>query len=233
MAEKPKTTYKTIKNLNTIWHPESTLLFKTQKDRTVVGRYINSKVVPLDHDAVKLCEKYGYKPDETLLKALANQEDQEEEPEEQEDPEEQEPEEETEQEQEDPEEQETEEEEPEPEEQPEEEEILPKKVDNKQIVSKGKPEPEKPVKTLEPKKVPKKGLEKEPSVTDDLDTCFSDIISVVKKSQERVNNLVKKLESDLDKSNKENAKLNEDIFTVNEELIEFRKKVDSFKKMFS
>jgi hypothetical protein len=52
---------------NTIWHPESTLVFKSQKDRLVIGRYVDDEVIPLDDIAINLCETWKFKPDESLF----------------------------------------------------------------------------------------------------------------------------------------------------------------------
>ena len=52
---------------NTIWHPESTLVFKSQKDRLVIGRYVDDEIIPLDDEALSLCETWKFKPDESLF----------------------------------------------------------------------------------------------------------------------------------------------------------------------
>ena len=52
---------------NTIWHPESTLVFKSQKDRLVIGRYVDDEVIPLDDIAINLCETWKFKPDDSLF----------------------------------------------------------------------------------------------------------------------------------------------------------------------
>ena len=52
---------------NTIWHPESTLVFKSQKERLVIGRYVDDEVIPLDDIAINLCETWKFKPDESLF----------------------------------------------------------------------------------------------------------------------------------------------------------------------
>ena len=58
--------------LNTVWHPESGLVFKSQKERLVIGSYVNDNLVDLDEDSLALCEEWNFKPDESLL---ANEED--------------------------------------------------------------------------------------------------------------------------------------------------------------
>ena len=52
---------------NTIWHPESTLVFKSQKERLVIGRYVDDELIPLDDIAINLCETWKFKPDESLF----------------------------------------------------------------------------------------------------------------------------------------------------------------------
>lgn len=70
-----KATFKTLKAYNTIWHPESTLVFKSKDNRIVIGRMENDELVSLDEKAIELCEKYGYLPDESLFENDAAGED--------------------------------------------------------------------------------------------------------------------------------------------------------------
>jgi hypothetical protein len=62
-----KIVLKKLNTHNTIWHPESTLVFKSQKDRLVIGRYVDDKIIPLDEEALSLCETWKFKPDESLI----------------------------------------------------------------------------------------------------------------------------------------------------------------------
>lgn len=64
-----KIVLKKLNTHNTIWHPESTLVFKSQKDRLVIGRYVDDKIIPLDEEALSLCETWKFKPDESLFDA--------------------------------------------------------------------------------------------------------------------------------------------------------------------
>ena len=64
---KRKIILKKLSALNTIWHPETTLIFKSQKDRLVIGRYVNDDVIPLDEEAMLLCTEWNFKPDPTLI----------------------------------------------------------------------------------------------------------------------------------------------------------------------
>ena len=90
---KRKIILKKLSSLNTVWHPESGLVFKSQKERLVIGSYVNDTLVDLDEDSLALCEEWNFKPDESLLANEEEEEPEEEEPEEEE-PEEEEPEEE-------------------------------------------------------------------------------------------------------------------------------------------
>jgi len=65
-SSKTKITLKKLKELDTIWHPESTLVFKSQNEKIVIGTY-DGKFVPLDQTAVELCEKWKFKYDKSLL----------------------------------------------------------------------------------------------------------------------------------------------------------------------
>ena len=60
---------KTLKAYDTIWHPESTLVFKSKEkdERLVIGRYENKEIIPLDDIALELCEKWSFKPDDSLM----------------------------------------------------------------------------------------------------------------------------------------------------------------------
>jgi len=62
-----KIVLKKLNSHNTIWHPESTLVFKSQKDRLVIGRYVDDEIIPLDDIAINLCETWKFKPDESLF----------------------------------------------------------------------------------------------------------------------------------------------------------------------
>lgn len=72
-----KIVLKKLQSHNTIWHPESTLVFKSQKDKIVIGRYVDDEIIPLDDNALQLCELWKFKPDESLI----DQENEDKEPE--------------------------------------------------------------------------------------------------------------------------------------------------------
>lgn len=76
-TQKRKIILKKLTSHDTIWHPESTLVFKSQKERLVIGTYKDGNIVPLDDEALELCDEWGFKPDESLIQADSN-DDQEE-----------------------------------------------------------------------------------------------------------------------------------------------------------
>ena len=68
-AQNKKIVLKTLKQHKTIWHPESTLVYKSKEERVVIGRYDDGELIPLDETALDLCEEWGpqFPPDESLL----------------------------------------------------------------------------------------------------------------------------------------------------------------------
>jgi hypothetical protein len=78
-SESKKIVLKKLSKLGTTWHPDSTCVFKapgtTKKDRVVIGRWVDDELIPLDEDAMALCEEWDFKPDESLL-ADASEEEQ-------------------------------------------------------------------------------------------------------------------------------------------------------------
>jgi hypothetical protein len=80
---------KKLKELGTIWHPESTLVFKSKDDKVVIGRWDKSEFIDLDDTAIESCEKWGFKIDESLIEEEVSepQNEEEEEPQEEEVPE--------------------------------------------------------------------------------------------------------------------------------------------------
>ena len=60
---KRKIVLKSLKKLKTIWHPESTLVYKSKKERLVIGRYVDDEFIPLDEEALELCDEWNMKPD--------------------------------------------------------------------------------------------------------------------------------------------------------------------------
>uniref|UniRef100_A0A6C0CY26 Uncharacterized protein n=1 Tax=viral metagenome TaxID=1070528 RepID=A0A6C0CY26_9ZZZZ len=76
-VDKKKIMYKTLKALNTIWHPDSTLVFKSSKERLVIGRYIDNEFISIDDTTLELCNTWGFKYDETLIETEDNNEEEE------------------------------------------------------------------------------------------------------------------------------------------------------------
>lgn len=74
---KPKLILKRHKKTGKVWHPESGLVFKSAKDKVVIGRYENDDFIELDDEALDLCVEFGFKYDKDLV-----EEDEEEEAEE-------------------------------------------------------------------------------------------------------------------------------------------------------
>ena len=66
-----------LKKYNTIWHPDSTLVFKSQKERFVIGRLVDKELVSLDDDAIELAEQWKLKIDESLLESGSDSEEKE------------------------------------------------------------------------------------------------------------------------------------------------------------
>ena len=83
-SAKNKIVLKKLKELNTIWHPESTLVFKSSTEKIVIGRYENEKLVSLDNKCLELCEKWKFKYDKDLIEEEEEVEEKEEENEEEE-----------------------------------------------------------------------------------------------------------------------------------------------------
>ena len=71
-VDKKKIMYKTLKALNTIWHPDSTLVFKSSKERLVIGRYVDNEFISIDDTTLELCNTWGFKYDESLIETEDN-----------------------------------------------------------------------------------------------------------------------------------------------------------------
>lgn len=78
--QRKKIILKPLKKLGTIWHPESTLVYKSRKERVVIGRFEDEELIPLDDIALELCLEWKMKADESLLEAGSEEEEGEEEP---------------------------------------------------------------------------------------------------------------------------------------------------------
>jgi hypothetical protein len=69
-STKPKKVLKVLKELDTVWHVESTLVFKSQNEKKVTGRYVDGEFIELDDTALELCEEWGFKYDQELYDQL-------------------------------------------------------------------------------------------------------------------------------------------------------------------
>jgi hypothetical protein len=74
---KVKTVFKRIKNSDHIWHPDSTLVFKSPTDRVVIGRYESGDIIDLDEQTLELCIKFKFKYDPTLVEEVKEEEEEE------------------------------------------------------------------------------------------------------------------------------------------------------------
>ena len=70
----PKIMLKKLKELNTIWHPDSTLVFKSKDEKFVIGRWVDSTFIDLDDTAIELCETWKFKIDESLIEQPTEEE---------------------------------------------------------------------------------------------------------------------------------------------------------------
>lgn len=50
-----------------LWHQESTLVFKSQQDRIVIGRFDGKEYIHLDEKTLELCEQFNFKCDPSLV----------------------------------------------------------------------------------------------------------------------------------------------------------------------
>jgi hypothetical protein len=62
-----KIVLKKNKTINKIWHPESTLVFKSSNEKLVIGRFQDGEVIPLDDEALDLCVQWKFKYDTSLV----------------------------------------------------------------------------------------------------------------------------------------------------------------------
>ena len=60
-SEKNKIVLKKIKDSTHILHPDSGLVLKSSKERTVIGRYVDNKILPANRETIELAEKFGFK----------------------------------------------------------------------------------------------------------------------------------------------------------------------------
>jgi len=89
-----KLSLKKLAEFNTVWHEETGMVFKSQKEIIVVGKLVNKQIVPLSESDITTCEKFKFKYEVTEPveeEAAAEGEEEEEEVEEVSEEEQQEP----------------------------------------------------------------------------------------------------------------------------------------------
>jgi outer membrane biosynthesis protein TonB len=208
-SKKEKTVFKKHKALDKVYHPDSGLVIKSATDKVVVGRISEDEFIPLDDECLELCEKYGFKYDETLV---AEEDGAEEEAEQdaEETPEE------------------VAEETPEtvePEKQPE-----TKKKNSKAVEQNVEQEPEKqPVPQPEPKKKTKEEVKKAPEKPKGNDV-MSELSSLVSSHSESLTSFVQVLLDRSTESQERCSKLEAEISTLKTQLEETKNKM---KKLLS
>ena len=62
-----KVVLKKLKQIDKIWHPDSTLVFKSIDDKKVIGRFCDNEFISLDDVALDLCEKWNFTYDPDLV----------------------------------------------------------------------------------------------------------------------------------------------------------------------
>ena len=60
------------KKINKFIHPETGLVFKSDKEKIVIGKLDNDKIIDLDESDIDNCKKYGFKFDITPKKEVEN-----------------------------------------------------------------------------------------------------------------------------------------------------------------
>jgi hypothetical protein len=66
-STKNRIALKKLRELDTVWHPDSTLVFKSSTDKVVIGRWVDDQFIDLDQEAVELCEKWSFKFDTSRI----------------------------------------------------------------------------------------------------------------------------------------------------------------------
>lgn len=56
-----KLSLKKLAEFNTVWHEETGMVFKSQKEIIVVGKLVNKQIVPLSESDIATCEKFKFK----------------------------------------------------------------------------------------------------------------------------------------------------------------------------
>ena len=66
-TQKSKGSLKKNKIIDKVWHPESTLVFKSAKEQLAIGRCVNDIFIPLDTETLNLCKEWKFKYDKELV----------------------------------------------------------------------------------------------------------------------------------------------------------------------
>ena len=66
------------KTLGQLWHSDTGMVFRSPKDRTVIGKVVNDKLEPLDEDDIELCKAHSFKYEEKEEKEEEEEEEVEE-----------------------------------------------------------------------------------------------------------------------------------------------------------
>ena len=53
--------------INKIWHPESTLVFKSATEKLVIGRFFDNEFISIDEKTLDLCVQWKFKYDASLV----------------------------------------------------------------------------------------------------------------------------------------------------------------------
>jgi hypothetical protein len=62
-----KLTLTKIKNSTHILHKDSGLVFRSQKERIVIGKFNNGEISSLNREDISICDQWGFKYDEELI----------------------------------------------------------------------------------------------------------------------------------------------------------------------
>jgi len=211
--------FQRLKELDTIWHPETKLVLKSATEKVVIGRYVDSTFIPLDETALELCELHKFKYDESLLTNAVEEEGGEEEGGEEEGEEQEEGGEEEEQEQEEggEEEEDAGEEEGEEEEGEEEEQPVPESV----------PEP-----TSVPQQK-KESVAKKSTDDSDFSAKFVFMNKYLSEVSSSVDNRIKNYEDEIAKLKESISKKNKEYESLDEKYTKLNTKFEGIKNLFS
>jgi len=69
----PRIVLKKNKAINKIWHPDSGLVFKSAKEKLVVGRCVDDEFIPLDDETLDLCTEWKMRYDPSLVEEVSDE----------------------------------------------------------------------------------------------------------------------------------------------------------------